>query len=418
VHISQISVHAETLVTRFLRVISLDKMSCGLASKITSFFQHIILPSGTPSKLNQDLLLDEMLSMTNRSKVELFDARRYRVDLQSERTSLIKEFVREGNLGLTIYSPEISKAKLREHLLLYHAECIELIALCCSGPNNSISASRCMPVLPLEILLEVLSNRETYKCIAIATSYGLFLRHVYLGPGWSKIAILNEDLPTDLMHYDPLWQVLSHCCGILGEDLKGNQMYRGFIFNVALPCLEIVLTSVTHDQSDANNLLSTNSGGGLLDIIILSTKRSLATLLNDSRLSLTERLVVESAASALGVNAYDFMITTPPQSVLLSNVMPLEDSREDGLEIEMSPSPSHSAAPSTAALASPHPPLSEDPSQSPTLVSENLIHLQNLIKECPVIQTVQSPSSTCTHLSPHTDDSRSILRFCEDDLRG
>jgi hypothetical protein len=371
-------------------------MSCGLVSKITSFFQQIILPSGKPLKPNQDLLLDEMLSMTNRSKVELFDARRYRVDLQSERISFIKEFVREGKFELTISSEVISKAKLREHLLLYHAACIELIALCCCGPNNSISASRCMPVLPLEILLKVLSNHETYKCVAIAKSYGLFLRHVYLGPGWRKIVVMNDngddELPTEMIHYEPLWQVLSHFCGIVGEDLKSNHMYRSFIFDAALPCLEIVLSSISHDQSDSNNLLSANSGGGLLDIIFLSTKRSLATFLNDSSLNLTEKLVVDSAALSLGVSAYDFMA---PTSALLPNAgvmipteedLPKDPQEED--QIELAPSPA--AAP------------------SPPPVSEKMVHLQNLIRECPMIQKVQQPQSISSHtpLTTHTVHSR------------
>lgn len=364
VHITQISAHAETLITKFLRVISLDKMSCGLVCKITSFFKHIMLSNGKPLKLNQDLILDEMLSMTNRSKVELFDARRYRVDLQYERAALIKEFIREGNLELTIHSPEIANAKLREHLLLYHAECIEILALCCVGPNNSISSSRCMPVLPLEILLKVLSNRDSYKCVAVANSYGLFFRHVYLSPGWLKLFVMQEEVPTELIHYEPLWQSLSHFCGIIGDDLKSSKMHRSFIFNVAIPCLDIVLSSITQDQSDTNTILSANTGGRL-DIISLSTKRSLAALLNDANLNVTEKIIVSSAATSLGVTAFDFASSGPRSEIHQDPIYSPDTS------IEMTPML-----------------LSHDPTLSPTLVSENLPHLQNLIRECPVLRSV------------------------------
>jgi hypothetical protein len=362
-------------------------MSCGLVSKITSFFLHMMISSvGKPMKVNQDLILDEMLSMTNRSKVELFDARRYRVDLQSERLALIKEFVREGKVELTIHSSEISKLKLRECLLLYHAECIEILALCCYGPNNSISASRCMPVLPLEILLEVLSNRETYKCIAIAKSYGLFLRDVYLKPGWMKTFVFNEEMPTEILHYEPLWQVLSHFCGILGEELLHNKLYRVFIFEIAIPCLEIVLSAVSHDQSDTNNLLSATSGGGLLDILILSTKRSLATLLNDSTLNLSEKHIVETAATSFGVSAYDFTAApcqVPDSHPVTPKATDLPNQTESEIElpamIASSPSPTHSPK---------------------NQVTENLVHLQNLLRECPVIQEVRVESSLL--FSPHS----------------
>jgi hypothetical protein len=369
---TQISIHAETLITKFLRVISLDKMSCGLVSKITSFFLHMMISSvGKPMKVNQDLILDEMLSMTNRSKVELFDARRYRVDLQSERIALIKEFVREGKVELTIHSPEISKAKLRECLLLYHAECIEILALCCYGPTNSISASRCMPVLPLEILLEVLSHRESYKCVAIAKSYGLFLRYVYLRSGWTKTFVSNEEMPTEILHYDPLWKVLSNFCGILGEELLRDKSYRLFIFEVAIPCLEIVLSAVSHDESDSNNLLSATSGGGLLDILILSTKRSLATLLNEKSLNSSEKNIVETAATSFGVSAYDF--TAAPIQII--DVSPKEATLpdltdEEGMELPVMTSPS-----------SPTPSIEAN-------LTKNLVHLQNLLQECPVIQQV------------------------------
>jgi hypothetical protein len=300
------NIASDEIILSFIRVIALDKMSCCVVHRITKFLKHMAVPYGQPIRKNQELILNEMLAVANKYRVELFDVRRYRADPRPELLSLIDEFSRSHTVNSTLLSADIADVMVKNMKLLYHAECIEILALCCHGHRATLSA-RCQLILPLDMVIEVLSRGSTYSCPPIALAYGLFLRHVYLDTDTDISRMPIGDGAAYMTEFKPMWEACSHFSAFAGDRGNLEGPFRPFVFLVALPCLQMFLSAYINDQTSAANALQ-DDGDAYADVIMLQTKRIVSRLLNETGLSRRESHAVIKIASALGVSARDFAV--------------------------------------------------------------------------------------------------------------
>ena len=294
-------VPTDDIIVNFIRVIVTDKMECGVICRITKFLKHMIAPKGDPHKKHQNIVLQEMLAGFNKYKVELFDIRRYRANPRPELMALIEEYSRSHTVDTTLDSVNIKHLRVRDMRLLYHAECVEILALCCKGHRKATAAARCMSVIPFTNVVDVLSQGATYSCPPLAMAYGLFLRHVFLDSETVNLQIEAKESSVNIIEYKPMWETCSHFCAFAADGYLSGP-FRPFVFEVALPCLQLFLVAYINEQTGSHF----PDDDGNADIIILGTKRILACLLSEVGLTRNEMIVVSRAAAALGVRRGDY----------------------------------------------------------------------------------------------------------------
>ena len=315
--------------TRFLPLILTymdpDVVRPSVLMRITSLVKDIVYPNRKRVVAPFQPVILKALRRATRNKMMFFDDSAYKSRSQMDkRLTYLKEHGQQHDLNMTA-SVLIDAEPKTSVTLLFHTECVEILALCCEEVSNHVNP-KLSSLLKVETLLAVMTNEQagSAECPPLMYSYGLFLYRVYLkNSNNSSHSSLQECFSSGMV-----WKLVELFCKIASAPSSLHNAYRPFIFDVAIPTIECVLKGAsTVNNAPGNNVpeYSNISRAGLrksmqgLLQMMLTLPRTISTLAPG------ERSVVEDACLYFNV------------PVLIQNANGADTLPSDGLSTKETP---------------------------------------------------------------------------------
>lgn len=286
-------------VPKLLTYMDPDYITPEVLMCITSLVKDIVFPNRKLILAPYQPVILKALLRSTRNKMMFFDDNTYASRSQMDRRlDFIKEYASQHSLDFTASAMRDDETT-SVVALLFHTECVEILALCCEEMANHVNP-KLSSLLTVDTLLNVMTNEEvgSASCPPLMYSYGLFLYRVYLRNSNTNANVFNCYLVSFLMSQQ-MWPLIESYCIIAGNPSSLTNSFRPFIFDVVLPTVELAL-----------KLISSSSklpGHNAQDEIEKSRKvrglmQSLLRNLLSASMTFQERFVVEGACLYFNVS--------------------------------------------------------------------------------------------------------------------
>jgi hypothetical protein len=265
---------------------------------VTSLVKDVLYPNRRKVVAPYQPIVLKALLRATRNKMMFFDDSAFKSRSQMDkRLSYLKEYgvIHDLNFSAASMSDAAHKTTVT---LMFHTECVEILALCCEEVSNHVNA-KLSSLLTVDTLLAVMTNVESgsVRCPPLMYSYGLYLYRVYL----KDSDHCSSASLADLFSSDLMWTLVEAFCTIASASSSLHNAYRPFIFDVAIPTIETILKSVSAAQKPLGfNDVESNKKSG---VIRKQMQLLLQTLLESTvTISSAERSTVEAACLYFNVS--------------------------------------------------------------------------------------------------------------------
>ena len=212
-----------------------------------------------------------------------------------ERKSLMKQYC-ELPLKSKLPSSNIYCTKL----VFYHSDCVELLSLCAAGRNIG-NTSKCAQLLPLDLVIAVLDDVNTYPCYPILKAFSVFLVHVYIRVASLDASYTGEAYQqSDAMEDDKVIRVIEKLCNFIKSvavkellECPNDSALKDFIFNGVF----VVFQSYFSVEVEVVDLAKTQVAASMQGAIL-----ALQNLPSDI-LSAEENFKLDDMAQSLGMSS-------------------------------------------------------------------------------------------------------------------
>ena len=284
------AIFSVSLLKKCVSYLNPDQVKPSALFSLTQLIKDVLSPNRKFAVAPFQLAVSTALPVELNNRVEMFfENKSYQSTFVLEkRLSMLREYNScETPRPVPSTASDNEKKGVRD--ILFHAECVEILALCCEEVSNQLN-SKLSSLFRAETLISVMIDEKAgcVDCYPLLYSYGLFIYRVYLKNCKSAVpheAYSSDGRLLDLFSSDQLWVLLHVYTDIASANSSLLNEYRPFVFDVAIPTITAVLNLVSsnHRLSERSNTRKETQSlrfkavkKSLQDLLLLLLSRSLS----------------------------------------------------------------------------------------------------------------------------------------------